>query len=50
MTPMRSYEIEETATGWKLTMYEDDEEIGAAVGGPDDYEWIEEQALEFVTV
>jgi hypothetical protein len=44
---MRTYEIEPTATGWKLTMYEDGEEVGGGVGGPDDYDFLLEQAAEF---
>jgi hypothetical protein len=44
---MRTYEIREIPTGWKLTMYEDGVEEGGGVGGPDDYEFLEENALEF---
>ena len=44
---MRTYEIEQTATGWKLTMYEDGEEVGGGVGGLNDYEFLLEQAAEF---
>jgi len=45
---MRTYEITPTSSGWKLTMYEDGEEVGAGVGGPDDYEWLEDQGEEFL--
>lgn len=44
---MRSYEIVRTASGWKLTMYEDGEEVGGGVGGHDDYDFLLEQAHEF---
>lgn len=44
---MRTYEIEPTATGWKLTMYENGEEVGGGVGGSDDYDFLLEQAVEF---
>lgn len=44
---MRTYEIVETPTGWKLMMYEGGEQVAGGVGGPDDYEFLEDQALEF---
>lgn len=44
---MRTYKIEQTATGWKLTMYEDGEEVGGEVGGLDDYDSLLELAAEF---
>lgn len=44
---MRTYEIVETPTGWKLTMYEDAIECGGGGGGPDDYDFLLQQAEEF---
>lgn len=44
----RSYEINETLTGWKLTMYEDGEEVGQGVGEADDYQWLMDQGEEFL--
>jgi hypothetical protein len=44
---IRRYEIAATESGWKLTMYEDDQEAGAGTGGPDDYEWLREQGEDF---
>lgn len=44
---MRTYDIEPTPTGWKLTMYEDGEEFGRGVGGLDDYDFLLQQAMEF---
>jgi hypothetical protein len=44
---VRSYEVNEIDTGWKLTMYEAGEEVGAALGGPNDYEWLLERGEEF---
>ncbi len=45
---MRTYELLETSSGWSLTMYEDSKEVGGGVGGPDDYDFLLEQALDFV--
>lgn len=45
---VRTYEITETPKGWKLTMYEDGEDVGQGVGGPDDYQWLTDQGEEFV--
>lgn len=44
---MRSYEISPTASGWKLTMYQDGEEVGGGVGGMDDFDFLVEQAMSF---
>jgi hypothetical protein len=44
---MRTYKIEPTATGWKLTMYEDGEEAGGGVGAPEDYDYLLKQAQDF---
>lgn len=45
---IRRYEINETTWGWKLTMYEDDQEAGAGTGGPEDYDWLREQGEDFI--
>lgn len=45
---IKRYEITQTKWGWKLTMYENDQEAGAGTGGPDDYEWLQERGEEFV--
>jgi hypothetical protein len=47
---VRTFEIERTLTGWKLTMYEDGEEAGGGVGGADDYDFLLEQAQAFAGV
>lgn len=44
---MRSYEIVQTPTGWKLTMYQHGVEVGGGVGGPHDYDFLLQQAEEF---
>jgi len=46
-TSGRSYEILQTATGWKLMMYEDGQEVGGGVGGHDDYDFLLRQAQDF---
>lgn len=43
----RSFEITETASGWKLTLYEGGEEAGGGVGGPDDYDFLLTQGEDF---
>lgn len=47
---VRTFEIEQTLTGWKLTMYEDGELAGGGVGGPDDYDYLLGQAQAFAGV
>lgn len=44
---MRTYELIPTSTGWKLTMYDDGEEVGGGVGGPEDYDFLDEQGKQF---
>lgn len=44
---MRTYLIDETEDGFKLTLYEDGQELGAVVGGPDDFEFLERVAEDF---
>jgi hypothetical protein len=46
----RTFEIEQTLTGWKLTMYEDGEAAGGGVGEPEDYDYLLEQAQAFAGV
>lgn len=43
----RAFEITETATGWKLTLFENGEEAGGGVGGPDDYDFLLTQGEDF---
>jgi len=44
---MRTYELVQVDTGWQLTLYIDGEEVGGGGGGPDDYEFLLEQAKSF---
>lgn len=43
----RAFEITETPTGWRLTLFEDGEEAGGGVGGPDDYDFLLTQGEDF---
>lgn len=44
----RSYEIQPRPDGtWKLTLFEDNEEVGGGVGEQEDYEYLLDQAEEF---
>jgi hypothetical protein len=44
---VRTFDIVKTASGWKLTMYQNSQEVGGGVGGPDDYDFLLEQAMQF---
>jgi hypothetical protein len=44
---MRAYDLTPTVTGWKLTLYEDGQEAGGGVGGPDDFDFLLDQAEDF---
>lgn len=43
----RSYELEPTADGWKLTLFEDGEEAGGGRGGEDDYDALLDAGQQF---
>jgi hypothetical protein len=45
----RSYEIEPTENGWKLTMFEDGEEMGGAQAPrtDEDYDWLLQVAEQY---
>lgn len=43
----RSYEIEPIDGGWKLTLFEDGEEMGGGKGQEDDYDALLQAAEEF---
>jgi hypothetical protein len=47
---IRTFKIQQTLTGWKLTMYEDGEEVGGGVGELEDYDFLLEQAQAFAAV
>ena len=43
----RHYEICQTGFGWKLSLFQNNEQVGGGVGGPSDYHLLLDQALDF---